>query len=761
MKKLKLFSLALMALFATNAWAGTETVTKSSNSWDGVSVNINHDECGNGSSDQKKDGDDNKVNYVKFRTNKNGNTLTLNVKSGYKVTGVSMRAYSNNKTSTIILSGVSIDGVAISPYAPIEFPGSDAGTTATYNNATLEAETSIVFSFDNSNVNPDDNDNKNSQIMAALTITYEIDCAAADATFSAESNSIEIGLGESSASTNLTFTTGDNTNDATFAVTKGGEATDKASVSAGVFTATAAGIYKVTATQENDGTHCEVIKEVTITVTDANGPDCSAGILFKMEALKVCTCSIASKTDYPLNDGADVSIEGGSLVLYNVNSSTKTIRTQNQSDLIQWKSETGDISFNITTDCDLAAGDTIKYTTNQSGQVLYINTTKATKPSSNNCDTIPADKKYYVVKEGDILEGRNSFSIWRGGSTTYIRTIEVVRPVPPCDAETPGSISKGTLSAGELTLNVSGIPSANNVWYWQTTEDGESKADAFDAETPYTVTAAGTYYLRSLYNNKCWGEASSIEVVAADFVDNYTVIYKDGETELDSETVAVGKHPKGITEPTKEFYEFATWQLSGEDVDLDNVTGAKDETVTLIVRWNALYLTESIDFEEAGNISGVASHNILASVAGEYDGGKADENWAYKGWKIKSAGATVRFLVPAYKYIQFKFGYLNVAGTVTISDDAIAKSVTGASKEEGNPLQYTTYYWKKDYDAVYTFTTGDKNAAVIKAIYMTDEEPTALDNTEDEVKAVKVLRDGQLFIEKNGHVYNVFGACIK
>ena len=38
---------------------------------------------------------------------------------------------------------------------------------------------------------------------------------------------------------------------------------------------------------------------------------------------------------------------------------------------------------------------------------------------------------------------------------------------------------------------------------------------------------------------------------------------------------------------------------------------------------------------------------------------------------------------------------------------------------------------------------------------------TAIDNTEDEVKAVKVLRDGQLFIEKNGHVYNVFGACIK
>ena len=46
-------------------------------------------------------------------------------------------------------------------------------------------------------------------------------------------------------------------------------------------------------------------------------------------------------------------------------------------------------------------------------------------------------------------------------------------------------------------------------------------------------------------------------------------------------------------------------------------------------------------------------------------------------------------------------------------------------------------------------------------ITVTFSVATALDSTEDEVKAVKVLRDGQLFIEKNGHVYNVFGACVK
>ena len=38
---------------------------------------------------------------------------------------------------------------------------------------------------------------------------------------------------------------------------------------------------------------------------------------------------------------------------------------------------------------------------------------------------------------------------------------------------------------------------------------------------------------------------------------------------------------------------------------------------------------------------------------------------------------------------------------------------------------------------------------------------TAIDNTDASVKAVKVLRDGQLFIEKNGHVYDAFGTCVK
>ena len=39
--------------------------------------------------------------------------------------------------------------------------------------------------------------------------------------------------------------------------------------------------------------------------------------------------------------------------------------------------------------------------------------------------------------------------------------------------------------------------------------------------------------------------------------------------------------------------------------------------------------------------------------------------------------------------------------------------------------------------------------------------PTAIENQESKIENRKFIKDGQLFIEKNGHVYNVFGTCIK
>ena len=101
-------------------------------------------------------------------------------------------------------------------------------------------------------------------------------CQAADATFSATSTALVITNEVPAPSTALNFTKGSNTSDPTYSVTKDGETTTDASVEGATFTATAAGTYTVTATQVADGTYCEVIKQVTITVTaEIPVTDCS------------------------------------------------------------------------------------------------------------------------------------------------------------------------------------------------------------------------------------------------------------------------------------------------------------------------------------------------------------------------------------------------------------------------------------------------------------------------------------------------------
>ena len=101
------------------------------------------------------------------------------------------------------------------------------------------------------------------------------------------------------------------------------------------------------------------------------------------------------------------------------------------------------------------------------------------------------------------------------------------------------------------------------------------------------------------------------------------------------------------------------------------------------------------------------------------------------------------------------------AVTAVDADDVIASLHTGGNSEKIFDATYTpasalaagTYY-------ILTPVGGSWNIFHLQLL-IEPASATSLDNTEDAVKAVKVLRDGQIFIEKNGHVYNVFGACIK
>ena len=104
----------------------------------------------------------------------------------------------------------------------------------------------------------------------------------------------------------------------------------------------------------------------------------------------------------------------------------------------------------------------------------------------------------------------------------------------------------------------------------------------------------------------------------------------------------------------------------------------------------------------------------------------------------------------------------NVEFVVLINDDDYRKnsqtydrnnnSATGITGDSGQNMKLTS-----DKAGAYKFTrTFGTNGLEI-----TFPSETAIDNVAEEGKAIKFIRNGQLFIEKNGHLYNAMGQMIK
>lgn len=117
--------------------------------------------------------------YVKFRTNRNNNKITLSVNKGYVIVGINIEGYSNNSSTTadrsIDMTGVYIDGATTSVLdATVTFPGGTAGQTPVSKKIEdFEATQNIVLTFDNSKIDSSDTAGKNAQIYAVITLYYK------------------------------------------------------------------------------------------------------------------------------------------------------------------------------------------------------------------------------------------------------------------------------------------------------------------------------------------------------------------------------------------------------------------------------------------------------------------------------------------------------------------------------------------------------------------------------------------------------------
>lgn len=309
-----------------------------------------------------------------------------------------------------------------------------------------------------------------------------------------------------------------------------------------------------------------------------------------------------------------------------------------------------------------------------------------------------------------------------------------------CAAKTPGNISKGALNAGTLTLNAAGYGSkpAKDEWYWQTAENGVDKSNS---GASFDVTAAGTYYVRSLYDNDCWSDAKSITITSTDLVENYTVVYKDGTTELGSEVVAVGSHPAGIADPTKDCYTFAGWMNGSTPVaDVTALSGTADEEIELTATWTPVY-SSTLDFAAitvAGTTGAnpigtfLASGNMvsknLSSSAWETSTAKS----GYIGYKLKDNNAEIKFLVQAGKQVVITFGSITAA--VTLSKNGVNSTISAAS---GDNAETVVPAFVPAEDMLVSFKTSSTGTVTIKKIainslytatYIDDENGNSSEN---------------------------------
>ena len=101
---------------------------------------------------------------------------------------------------------------------------------------------------------------------------------------------------------------------------------------------------------------------------------------------------------------------------------------------------------------------------------------------------------------------------------------------------------------------------------------------------------------------------------------------------------------------------------------------------------------------------------------------------------------------------------VNPASLTLTADDGITNNSPFTLVGDEENFKFVVTLTGVTEDAVLTLSCA-KRFVVWGATYAT--VPTAIDNNEVEMKAVKRIVNGQLFIEKNGVIYNAQGAVVR
>ena len=170
------------------------------------------------------------------------------------------------------------------------------------------------------------------------------------------------------------------------------------------------------------------------------------------------------------------------------------------------------------------------------------------------------------------------------------------------------------------------------------------------------------------------------------------------------------------------------------------------------------------DIAAAFAAANIDYNNIDALDSLNDDPSKTNRNYAFLGLKLKKADAKLGCWLQAGHSIKIRFG--NVGASFLVSANGSEQTVTNVlantTVESANELPFTATE-----DTYLEIICNSTKTLVVKqimldediqAVTLPDPVPTGINNAEEAVKTVKVLRNGQLFIEKNGVLFNAQGA---
>ena len=197
---------------------------------------------------------------------------------------------------------------------------------------------------------------------------------------------------------------------------------------------------------------------------------------------------------------------------------------------------------------------------------------------------------------------------------------------------------------------------------------------------------------------------------------------------------------------------------------------AKEYATSLNIEQLVLNNGMSADITAALRAANLEFANIDALDTLNDDASKTARNYAFLGLKMrKNVESKMALWLAQGSTLKIRFG--NVPANVTVTINGEASTITKEDIANINVTDANVYSYTATEEAYIAFTCNTSKALVYKQIMINEEiaevvlpdpsQGTAINNTNANVKAVKIVRNGQLFIEKNGVVYNAQGAIVK